>query len=104
MGIYAVVKNDMVEKLIVLNDNQIEEFENLLNAKIINAIPFGLCRGDLQVGENWTRNLNGVQTILKLLTSEQQIDYIALRNNLEKTSQILINAEQALIRGVESIE
>ena len=60
MGMYAVVKKDIVEELIVLNDNQIKEFENLLNAEIINAIPFGLCKGDLRVGENWTRNLNGV--------------------------------------------
>lgn len=110
MGKYAIVKNNMVENVIILNQNQIEEFEQIYNAEIVNAIPYGLCRGDMKVGNNWTRNLNGVQTILQPLIPQEQTDYSELRDELnsshieleEKTS-ILEAAEIALQEGVESI-
>ena len=103
MGRYAVVQYDMVKNIIVLNENQIEEFETILNAELVNALPLGLCIGDLRVGNNWTRNLNGVQTILEPLTPAQQTDYNDLRNEVEVKTAILNVAETALIEGVESI-
>ena len=103
MGIYAVVQHDMVENVIVLNENQIQEFETILNAEIINALPYGLCIGDLRVGGNWTRNINGVQTILESLTPQQQTDYTSLRDDLRYKTAVLEDAEAALIEGVESI-
>lgn len=103
MGAYAVVRHDYVDNVIVLNENQIQEFEAVLNAEIINAIPYGLCQGDLRVGGNWTRNLNGVQTILEPLTPQQQTDYAGLRDEVEAQTELLYEAEAALIQGVESI-
>ena len=103
MGIYAVVQHDMVENVIVLNENQIQEFETALSAEIVNALPYGLCIGDLRVGGNWTRNINGVQTILEPLTPQQQTDYRELRSELEGLNATIAEAEAALTEGVESI-
>lgn len=103
MGIYAVVQHDMVENVIVLNENQIQEFETVLNAEIVNALPYGLCIGDLRVGGKWTRNINGVQTILESLTPQQQTDYRELRGELESLNMIMVEAEAALTEGVESV-
>ena len=103
MGIYAVVQHDMVENVIVLNENQIQEFETALSAEIVNALPYGLCIGDLRVGGNWTRNINGVQTVLEPLTPQQQTDYTGLRNDLRCKTAVLEDAEAALTEGVESI-
>ena len=103
MGIYAVVQHDMVENVIVLNENQIEEFEMVLNSEIVNALPYGLCRGDLRVGGNWTRNLNGVQVVLEPLTPQQQTDYAGLRDEVEAQAELFAEAEAALTEGVESI-
>jgi len=103
MGKYAVIKHNMVENIIVLNEGQIEEFEGILGAEIIDAIPFGLCIGDMRVGENWTRNLNGVQTILEPLDPDQQTDYKNLRDDLEYKTEIINALEEAFVEGVESI-
>ena len=103
MGKYAVIKHNMVENIIVLNESQIEEFEGILGAEIIDAIPFGLCIGDMRVGENWTRNLNGVQTVLEPLDPDQQTDYKNLRDDLEYKTEIINALEEAFVEGVESI-
>lgn len=103
MGIYAVVQHDMVENVIVLNENQIQEFETALNAEMVNALPYGLCIGDLRVGGRWTRNINGVQTILEPITPEQQTDYAGLRNEVEDLTALINEAEAALTEGVESV-
>ena len=103
MGKYAVVQHDMVENVIVLDDQQIEEFENILNAELINAIPYGLCVGDLRVGNQWTRNIDGIQTILESLTPEQQTDCNFLQEEIYIKTNILKSAEIALTEGVESI-
>lgn len=61
---FAVVKNDMVENVIVANESQKEELENALSAELVDAQPFNLQIGDLRVGDNWTRNQDGEQIIL----------------------------------------
>lgn len=103
MSIYAVVKGEMVENVIVLNDNQVDEFETILHAELVNALPLGLCVGDLRVGDNWTRNLNGEQVILEPITPQQQTDYAGLRDKVESMTATMNEAEAALIEGVESI-
>ena len=103
MGVYAVVQHDYVENVIVLNAEQVPEFETALNAELVNALPYGLCQGDLRVGGNWTRNLNGVQTILEPLTPQQQTDYAGLRGEVEAQAELFAAAEAALTEGVESI-
>lgn len=103
MGIYAVVRHEYVDNVIVLNENQIDEFETALNAELVDALPYGLCVGDLRVGGQWTRNINGVQTILEPITPEQQTDYADLRGELEGLNATMTEAEAALTEGVESI-
>ena len=103
MSIYAVVKHDIVENVIVLNEGQIDEMAAALNAEIVDALPYGLCQGDLRVGGNWTRNINGVQTILEPITPQQQTDYAGLRDEVESQRELLEAAEAALTEGVESV-
>lgn len=103
MSKYAVVKDNMVENVIALNAEQINEMSAALGAELVDALPFGLCIGDLRVGGNWTRNLNGVQTILEPLTPAQQTDYNGLRDEVEGLAATLTAAEEALTEGVESI-
>lgn len=61
---FAVVKNDIVENVIVANEEQKEELENALGVELIEAQPFNLQIGDLRVGSNWTRNQDGEQIVL----------------------------------------
>ena len=61
---YAVVKNDMVENVLVASPEQKEELEQALNAELVDAAPYGLQIGDMRVGANWTRNQDGEQITL----------------------------------------
>lgn len=61
---FAVVKDGMVENVIVADVAQKEELEAALGAELVDAQPYGLQIGDLRVGERWTRNQDGEQVIL----------------------------------------
>ncbi len=61
---YAVVKDDMVENVIVADEAQKEELEAALCAELVDAQPLGLQIGDLRVGGKWTRNQDGEQIML----------------------------------------
>lgn len=88
MGKYAVVKDDFVENLIVCDEEQIPEMEEALQCELVDAVPFRLDIGDMRVDGNWTRNEDGVQTIL----TERP-----LYSELEKQ---LATAEQDLIEKI----
>lgn len=103
MGKYAVINNDFVENVIVLNEAQIEEMSAVLNAELVDAIPYGLCIGDWRIDGEWTRNLNGEQIILEPLTPDQQTDYSGLWDRVVDMTAVMDAAEAALIQGVESI-
>ena len=74
MGKYAVVKDNFVENIIILNESQIEEFENILDRELVDATPFNLSIGDMRVDENWTRNENGVQIILSERVTYEELE------------------------------
>lgn len=61
---YAVVKNNIVENVIVAKEENKEEMETLLNATLIDASAYNLQIGDMKVNDNWTRNDEGEQVIL----------------------------------------
>ena len=61
---YAVVKDNVVENVIVTDEAQKEELESALGAELVDAQPFGLQIGDLRVGCKWTRNQDGEQVEL----------------------------------------
>lgn len=88
MGKYAVVKNNMVQNVIVLDAKNVESMSQALNAEIVDAMSYGLVRGDLRVGNNWTRNLNGIQTILEELRPEQQTDYSNLVDQVAHAEEL----------------
>ena len=61
---YAVVKNNIVENVIVAKEENKEEMETLLGAILIDASTYNLQIGDMKVNDNWTRNDEGEQVIL----------------------------------------
>ena len=61
---YAVVKDNVVENVIVADAAQKEELETALSAELVDAQPLGLQIGDLRVGGTWTRNQDGEQVEL----------------------------------------
>lgn len=72
----AVVIDNIVENVIVLDESQIEEMSAALNAEIIDARPYGLAIGDYRTPEGvWTRNAGGEQMVLPLLEQEQYDSY-----------------------------
>ena len=97
MGKYAVVENDFVTNVIVLDAKNAESMSAVLGKELVDAVPCGLMIGDLRNGGAWTRNLNGVQTILQELTPQQQTDYNGMMD-------VMISGEAALVEGVNSID
>lgn len=71
----AIVINDMVENIIVLNEDQIPEMEAALSCEIVKASTYGLTFGDLRTSRGWTRNIDGEQVILEELTEERKDGY-----------------------------
>lgn len=102
MGIFAVVNNNIVENVIVLNEIQLDTFETLLQSELVDALPYGLCIGDLRISGNWTRNINGVQVILEELTPQQQTDYGHMVEELEGKTELLEQIDDSFTEGVNS--
>lgn len=88
----AVVKNDIVENVITLNESQIEEMSAALGCEIVDARPYGLHSGDLRTGRGWTRNAGGEQIVLPLLEQEQYDSYTLA---MEKVAEAEAQAEEA---------
>lgn len=85
----AIVRNDIVENLIIINEEQISEMSASLNCEIVNAAPYGLTVGDLRTSAGWTRNAGGEQMILPLLEQESYDSYTIVANkNVELQNQI----------------
>lgn len=85
----AIVRNDIVENLIVINEEQILEMSTSLNCEIVDAAPYGLTVGDLRTAAGWTRNAGGEQMILPLLEQESYDSYTIVANkNIELQNQI----------------
>ena len=103
----AIIRNDIVENLIVINEEQISEMSTSLNCEIVDAAPYGLTVGDLRTAAGWTRNAGGEQMILPLLEQESYDSYTIVANkNIELQNQIdeLPSAVSNEILGVLSGE
>lgn len=93
----AIVKNDLVENVIVLDEAQKTELEAALDCEIVDARPYGLAIGDLRTAAGWTRNAGGEQTVLPLLEQEQYDSYtVAMQRAAEAEAQADIAAESAV--------
>lgn len=85
----AIIRNDIVENLIVINEEQISEMSTALNCEIVDAAPYGLTVGDLRTSAGWTRNAGGEQMVLPLLEQESYDSYTIVANkNIELQNQI----------------
>lgn len=71
----AVVKNNIVQTLIIINPEQVESMQTALGVEIVDARPYGLTIGDLRTANGWTRNAGGEQLILPLLEPEAYDSY-----------------------------
>ena len=87
---YAVVKDNVVENVIVADEAQKAELEAALGAELVDAQPFNLQIGDMRVGANWTRNQDGEQIVL---TGQPTYD--------ELTAQIADMQSALALLGVE---
>ena len=94
--ICAIVKDDIVENVIVINEAQIPEIEAALNCELVDARPYGLTEGDLRTAAGWTRNAGGEQMILPLLDEEHYDSYtVAMTKVSEMEEQQEFIAEAA---------
>lgn len=71
----AIVKNNIVQTLIVVNPEQVESMQTALGVEIVDARPYGLTIGDLRTANGWTRNAGGEQMILPPLEPEAYDSY-----------------------------
>lgn len=71
----AIVQDNIVQNLIVLDEAQKAELEAALGCEIVDARPYGLIAGDLRTAAGWTRNAGGEQMVLELQTQEAYDSY-----------------------------
>lgn len=85
----AVVRNNMVENVIVLDEAQVESMAAALGCEIVDAKPCGLTIGDLRTSSGWTRNDGGEQVVLEVMDYERQDGYdIAMQKAAEAEAQL----------------
>ena len=99
----AIVINDMVENVIVLDEAQIEEMEAALNCRIVDARPYGLTIGDLYTNAGWTRNAGGEQMVLPLLKQESYDSYSIAMQKVAEAEAALESAADAAAQEVLDI-
>lgn len=102
----AIVRNDLVENLIVIDEKNIEEMATALRCEIIDAAPYGLQVGDLRTAAGWTRNAGGEQMVLPLLEAEsydsytlQQKKIAELEETVNATSEATADEALAILNG-----
>lgn len=61
---YAILRNDIVENIIVADEKQKAELEESLGAELAEVTAINLRIGDLREGNKWKRNENGEQVEL----------------------------------------
>lgn len=85
--IAAVVKDNIVENVIVINEEQVEEMQRALDSELVDARPYGLAVGDLRTDRGWTRNAGGEQVVLPKLEPEQYDSYSVAMRKVEAAEQ-----------------
>lgn len=89
---FAVVRNDFVENLIVAQYEQKAELEAAWGCELVYEPYINLQKGDKRINGEWTRNVDGVATVL---TSKPTY------NELEAE---LAAAEAAYMEGVNDVD
>ena len=91
----AIVKDNIVQNMIVLDEAQKEELEAALGCEIVDARPYGLIVGDLRTAAGWTRNAGGEQMVLPLLDQEQYDSYTLAAKKAAEAETALETAGEA---------
>ena len=99
----AIVKNDIVENVIVLSEAQVEEMAAALDCEIVDARPYGLAIGDLRTDAGWTRNAGGEQMVLPLLEQESYDSYSIAMQKVAEAEAALESAADAAAQEVLDI-
>ena len=98
----AIVRNEIVENLIVLDEAQKAELEAALSCEIVDARPYGLMAGDLRTAKGWTRNAGGEQVVLPLLEQETYDSYsLAIEQKNEAEEALLTAGEDAAQEAID---
>lgn len=92
--ITAVVKNNIVENLIVINEAQIPEMEKALDCELVDARPYGLAVGDMRTPRGWTRNGGGEQIVLEELEPKQYDGYTLMYNRAQEAEAAIPVAQE----------
>ena len=91
----AIVQDNIVQNLIVLDEAQKAELEAALSCEIVDARPYGLMAGDLRTANGWTRNAGGEQMVLPLLDQEQYDSYTLAAKKAAEAEEALETAGEA---------
>lgn len=108
----AVIKNNIVQNLIIVSTSEIPSLKEFLDCDdIINAKFFGLQAGDLLTSRGWTRNAGGEQMVLQPVPES---DWNTFSLNTQKIAQleeerpqlVEMGAQEALniLTGVDTME
>ena len=95
----AIVKNDTVTGLMVVNEAQVEEMAAALACEIVDARPYGLIPGDLRTARGWTRNAGGEQMLLPLLEAEAYDSYTLAIQRAETAEETAADEVLAILAG-----
>lgn len=94
--IAAIVRDDIVENIIVIDEGQVEEISSALNCEIVDARSYGLTIGDLRTERGWTRNAGGEQIVLELLEPEKYDSYTLAMSRASAAEARAIAIEEEL--------
>lgn len=98
----AIVQDNIVQNLIVLDEAQKAELEAALGCEIVDARPYGLIAGDLRTAAGWTRNAGGEQMVLPLLEQEQYDSYtLAAKKAAEAEAALETVSEQSTQEAID---
>lgn len=81
----AVIENEIVANIIVMDESQIEEMTEALGHEIVDASVYGLQIGDVRQGDKWVRNAGGDNLIL---TEQEPKDYSGYALAMERVMQL----------------
>ena len=111
----AVLTDNIVTNVIVMDESQIEEMSNAHGAKIVDARPYGLSIGDVRQGDGsennpyvWVRNAGGDNLILQPLTPQeydsctQAMNWALVAQAHAETAQEQADAAQARAEAAET--
>ena len=91
----AVVRQDIVENVIVIKEENVAAMAAALQCEIVDARPYGLTIGDLRTARGWTRNAGGEQMLLPELEQEQYDSYSVQQKRIGELENAVTAANEA---------